>query len=218
MHPDYWHARWNEGRTGFNQPGGNPLLQRHWATLDLPADSQVFVPLAGKSPDLLWLAARGHRVLAVELSPLAIEQFFAEHGIEPEVTRSRHGVHHRAGAIEMICGDVFDLDREVLSGCTAFYDRAALIALPEPLRRRYADEVYAALPPHCRGLLVSLEYPAAELDGPPFAVDEIEVQRLFQRDWALEVLERQDILANQPAFQAQGLTSMLNIAYALQRR
>ena len=134
MHPDYWLARWNEGRTGFNQPGGNPLLQRHWATLDLPADSQVFVPLAGKSPDLLWLAARGHRVLAVELSPLAIEQFFAEHGIEPEVTRSRHGIHHRAGAIEMICGDVFDLDREVLSGCSAFYDRAALIALPEPLR------------------------------------------------------------------------------------
>ena len=134
MHPDYWHARWNEGRTGFNQPGGNPLLQRHWATLDLPAGSQVFVPLAGKSPDLLWLAARGHRVLAVELSPLAIEQFFAEHGIEPEVTRSRHGIHHRAGAIEMICGDVFDLDREVLSGCSAFYDRAALIALPEPLR------------------------------------------------------------------------------------
>lgn len=218
MDPDYWHARWRDGRTGFNQPDGNPLLQRHWATLDLPAGSQVFVPLAGRSPDLLWLAARGHRVLAVELSPMAIEQFFAEAGIEPTATRSRYGTHHRAGAIELICGDVFDLDREALSGCTAFYDRAALIALPAPLRQRYADEVYAALPPRCRGLLVSLEYPPAELDGPPFAIDEAQVRALYQRDWSIEVLERQDILANQPAFQAQGLTSMNNIAYVLQRR
>lgn len=218
MHPDYWHARWNDGRTGFNQPDGNPLLQRHWSTLRLPSDSQVFVPLAGKSPDLLWLAARSHRVLAVELSPLAVEQFFAENGIEPTVTRSRYGVHHRAGDIEIICGDVFDLDGEALADCTAFYDRAALIALPAPLRQRYADEVYAVLPANCRGLLVSLEYPPAELDGPPFAIDETQVRALYQRDWSIEVLERQDILANQPAFQAQGLTAMHNTAYQLRRR
>ncbi|MGQ4658952.1 thiopurine S-methyltransferase [Lysobacter sp. F6437] len=217
MHPDYWHARWNEGRTGFNQPDGNPLLQRHWAALDLPAGSQVFVPLAGKSPDLLWLAARGHRVLAVELSPLAIAEFFAGTGTEPSVTRSRYGTHHRAGDIEMICGDVFDLDRQALSDCTAFYDRAALIALPPPLRQRYVNEVYAALPRACRGLLVSLEYPPQEMEGPPFAVDEAEIRKLYESDWSVETLERQDILANQPAFQAQGLTTMNNVAYALQR-
>lgn len=218
MHPDYWHARWNDGRIGFNQPDGNPLLKRHWSTLGLPTGSRVFVPLAGKSPDLLWLAARGHRVLAVELSPLAVEQFFAENGIEPTVRRSRCGVHHRAGEIELICGDVFDLDREALADCTAFYDRAALIALPAPLRQRYADEVYAALPASCRGLLVSLEYPPTELDGPPFAVDEMQVRALYQRDWSVEVLERQDILASQPAFQVQGLTAMHNVAYQLRRR
>lgn len=218
MEPDYWLARWNDGRTGFNQPEGNPLLQRHWATLGLPAENRVFVPLAGKSPDLLWLAARGHRVMAVELSPLAVAQFFAENGIEPTVIRSRYGVHHRAGEIEIICGDVFDLDREALADCTAFYDRAALIALPAPLRQRYADEVYAALPASCRGLLVSLEYSPAELDGPPFAVDESQVRALYRRDWSVEVLEREDILANQPAFQAQGLSTMFNVAYQLQRR
>ena len=218
MDPDYWLARWNDGRTGFNQPDGNPLLQRHWTSLGLPDDSRVFVPLAGKSPDLLWLAARGHRVLAVELSPLAVAQFFAENEIEPTVIRSRYGTHHRAGGIEIICGDVFDLDREALADCNAFYDRAALIALPASLRQRYADEVYAALPARCRGLLVSLEYPQAELDGPPFAVDESQVRALYRRDWSIEVLEREDILPNQPAFQAQGLTAMHNVAYQLQRR
>lgn len=218
MDPDYWHARWRDGRTGFNQADGNPLLQGHWAALGLSAGSRVFVPLAGKSPDLQWLAARGHRVLAVELSPLAVEQFFAERDLEPTVSTSRYGTHHSAGGIEIICGDVFDLDREALSDCTAFYDRAALIALPASLRQRYADEVYAALPASCRGLLVSLEYPPAELDGPPFAVDEAQVRALFQHDWSIAVLERQDILANQPAFQAQGLTAMHNVAYQLRRR
>ena len=218
MDPYYWHARWRDGRIGFNQPDGNPLLQKHWPTLGLQTGSRIFVPLAGKSPDLHWLAARGHRVLAVELSALAVEQFFDERGIEPTVTTSRYGTHHRAGDIEMICGDVFALDSEALAGCAGFYDRAALIALPAPLRQRYVDEVYAALPGGCRGLLVSLEYPPGELEGPPFAVDGTQVLALYQRDWSIAVMERQDILANQPAFQAQGLTSMHNTAYRLQRR
>lgn len=218
MDPDYWHARWREGHIGFNQADGNPLLQKYWATLGLPAGSRVFVPLAGKSPDLQWLAAHGHRVLAVELSPLAVEQFFAERGLEPTVTISRYGTHHSADGIELICGDVFALDPEALSDCAGVYDRAALIALPAPLRQRYVDEVLAALPTGCRGLLVSLEYPPGELDGPPFAIDETLVRALYQRDWSIEVLERQDILANQPAFQAQGLTAMHNTAYRLQRR
>ena len=217
MDPNYWHARWNEGRIGFNQADGNPLLQKHWEMLDLPAGSRVFVPLAGKSPDLQWLAARGHRVLAVELSPLAVEQFFAERGLQPAVTTSRYGKHHRAGDIEMICGDVFELDAEALADCSAVYDRAALIALPAPLRQHYLDEVYAALPTGCRGLLVSLEYPQTQKEGPPFSVEQTEVEALFGRDWDIEVLERLDILASQAGLLAEGITSLHTVAYRFQR-
>ena len=204
----------------LSRAAGRDMRQRQSGAIINIGSIQADLPVPSYAA---YVASKGAvaaltRALAVELSPMAIEQFFAEAGIEPTATRSRYGTHHRAGAIELICGDVFDLDREALSGCTAFYDRAALIALPAPLRQRYADEVYAALPPRCRGLLVSLEYPPAELDGPPFAIDEAQVRALYQRDWSIEVLERQDILANQPAFQAQGLTSMNNIAYVLQRR
>lgn len=90
----------------------------------------MFVPLAGKSVDMLWLASQGHRVLGVELSPLAVEQFFAGHALEPEVVQSRYGTHYRAGDIELICGDVFALDAAALDDCAAVYDRAALVALP----------------------------------------------------------------------------------------
>jgi len=76
MDPDFWHQRWREGRIGFHQDRPTPLLLEHWPALELTVGSQVFVPLAGKSLDLVWLAAQGYRVLGVELSPLAVAQFF----------------------------------------------------------------------------------------------------------------------------------------------
>ena len=138
MDSAFWHQRWQEGRTGFHQDRPTPLLLQHWPSLGLAPGSQVFVPLAGKSLDLAWLAAQGHRVLGVELSPLAVTQFFDGQGLVPEVHGSRHGRHYRAGDIELICGDAFALDADVLAGCAAVYDRAALIALPPPLRQRSA--------------------------------------------------------------------------------
>lgn len=218
MDPDFWHQRWREGRIGFHQDRVTPLLERHWPSLDLPAGSRVFVPLAGKSLDLAWLASQGQRVLGVELSRLAIEQFFAEHGLTPETRDSTYGRHYRAGDVELICGDVFDIDAEVLADCTAVFDRAALIALPPELRRRYVDDVYAKLPVYCRGLLVTLEYPQHEKQGPPFSVQEDEVRSQYGRAWRVTTLERKDILAQQPGFVVEGVTALATAAYRLERR
>ncbi|PWK85868.1 thiopurine S-methyltransferase [Fulvimonas soli] len=218
MDPEFWHRRWREGRIGFHQDGVTPLLREFWPALGLPRGSRVFVPLAGKSLDLAWLAAQGHRVLGVELSPLAVRQFFAEHGLAPEERVSRHGRHFRAGDIELVCGDVFDLDAEALADCAAVYDRAALIALPPPLRRRYAREPYARLPAGCRGLLVALEYPQHEKAGPPFSVPEDEVRALFGRDWDVATLARREILAQQPGFAAEGVSALATAAYRLARK
>ena len=164
---------------------------------------------------MAWLASRGHRVLGVELSPLAVEQFFAEHGLEAEVFETRYGRHHRAGGIELICGDAFALDADALAGCAAVFDRAAMIALPEDLRARYVDDLYGQLPAHCRGLLVTLEYPAHEKEGPPFPVTEAEVRTRFASRWRVDLLQRQDILADQPGFQAEGVTALETCAYRL---
>lgn len=218
MAPDFWHQRWREGRIGFHQDRPTPLLLEHWPSLALAPGSQVFVPLAGKSLDIVWLAARGHRVLGVELSPLAVAQFFAEHGLTPEVHDSRCGRHYRTGDIELICGDVFDLDADVLADCVAVYDRAALIALPPPLRLRYVGELHAQLPAGCRGLLITLEYPPHEKQGPPFAVPETEVRDLYGRDWRVETLERRDILAQQPGFVAEGVSELVTVVYRLSKR
>ena len=216
MEHDFWLQRWREGRTGFHQDRVMPLLEKHWDALALPSGSHVFVPLAGKSLDMLWLAERGHRVLGVELSPLAIAQFFAENGLHPQVHESRYGRYYTAGAIELICGDVFALDAAALADCAGVYDRAALIALPPAMRERYVTELHTRLPAGCRGLLITLEYPQAEKPGPPFSVDEHEVRRLYADRWSIDLLERRDILASQPSFIAEGITALATAVYRLQ--
>lgn len=217
MEPDYWLQRWNEGRTGFHRDDVMPLLQRHWPALELPAGAPVLVPLAGKTLDMHWLAARGHRVLGAELSERAVQAFFAEAGLEPQCERDHDGLHHRSGRIDLVLGDVFALSGTTLATMRGVYDRGALIALPPAMRRRYASEVYGRLPGGCRGLLITLEYPQPEMPGPPFSVPEAEVRGLFA-GWDVALLERRDILAQEPRFIADGVTALSTAAWALRRR
>jgi thiopurine S-methyltransferase len=217
MKPDFWQQRWHDGQIGFHQDRVTPLLEQYWDALALPVGSRVFVPLAGKSLDMLWLAARGHRVLGVELTRIAVEQFFDENGLQPDIRKSSLGEHYVAGEVELILGDAFALDAAALADCAGVYDRAALIALPAEMRKRYADELYSKLPPACRGLLITLEYPQHEKAGPPFSVRENEVRALFGEDWDIDALERRDILASQPNFAAEGVTDLHTAVYRMSR-
>lgn len=208
MDPGYWNSRWEEGRIGFHQSEVTPLLLAHWS---FPRDRGcVFVPLAGKSLDMLWFASQGYTVLGVELSRVAIEQFFDEASLSP----SRVGNEWSAGGITLIEGDVFDVSSSRLASCAYVYDRAALIALPSSMRERYLSSVYGALPVACRGLLITLEYPQLEKAGPPFSVAESEV-RAGLASWSVELLERRDILASQPSFVAEGVSALSTAAYGL---
>lgn len=213
MEPGFWHERWQQGRIGFHQDRPLPLLCKHWPALDLPANARVFVPLCGKSLDMAWLADRGHRVLGVELSELAVQQFFDERGLAPEARDTRYGRHYTAGPYELIAGDAFGLDAEALAGCSAIYDRAALIALPPDLRQRYARTAWRRLPAGCTGLLVTLEYPQEQKDGPPFSVQEPEVRSLLEPEWSVSVLERRDILADEDRFREAGVTALHTTVY-----
>jgi thiopurine S-methyltransferase len=78
--------------------------------------------------------------------------------------------------------------------------------------------MYSLLPPGCVGLVVTLEYPPHEKQGPPFTVPEAEVRELFEPDWIVEVLVRRDILPYQQSFRDDGVTALHAVAYRLQRR
>lgn len=208
MNPEFWHERWARNEIGFHQQEINAHLRNFWPRLGAAPGSLVFVPLCGKSRDLLWLTGEGHRVLGVELSPIAVEDFFAENGLTPE--RHPDGAFTRwsCGEVEILCGDFFDLEARHLEGIRAIYDRASLIALPSDLRVRYAKHLKAIIPPACKTLLVTIDYPPQEMQGPPFAVGEDEVRRLFEDDYAIECVAAIDALAENPRFRERGLTRM----------
>jgi len=215
MQPEFWHKKWESNQIGFHQPEVNPYLQRHWPALAIPAQARVLVPLCGKSLDLLWLAGRGHRVLGVELSQRAVEDFFREQQLQPQISEEGGFKVYRAGAIELWCGDFFAVSASDVVDCTALYDRAALIALPAPMRERYAAHLQDILPAGVRGLLITLDYDQQQMPGPPFAVEDVEVQRLFGGNWQVQALEEQDVLSESGKFLQAGVTKLQERAYRL---
>jgi thiopurine S-methyltransferase len=153
----------------------NSLLVAHLATLGVRADGRIFVPLCGKTNDIHWLHTQGLKVVGAELSRLAVEQLFAELGLTPLVTQTGRLDRFEADDVTIFVGDIFDLHRDTLGAVDAIYDRAALVALPAPLREQYAAhliELTGAAPQ----LLVTFEYDQKRLPGPPFSVLEAEVR------------------------------------------
>lgn len=217
MEPEFWRARWARNQIGFHLPEVNPYLQRHWPQLALAKGAKVLVPLCGKSLDLMWLASLGFRVLGVELSEQAVEAFFTGQNLTPRITQRGMFKVYQADLIEVWCGDFFALGAEALADCTALYDRAALIALPPLMRAQYAEHLNTLLRPGCQGLLITLDYDQTQKAGPPFAVTDEEVKVLFGEDWALKVLEEQDILGESWKSVQDGVTRLEERGYQLTR-
>ncbi|WP_213663779.1 thiopurine S-methyltransferase [Stutzerimonas stutzeri] len=217
MHEDFWLQRWARNEIGFHLGMVHPGLRRHWPRLGLAPGAQVLVPLCGKSVDLAWLVEQGYRVLGVELSEKAVEAFFAEQQLDAEVSQAGPFKIFRAGALEIRCGDIFALAAQDVADCQALYDRAALIALPPPMRQRYAAHLSAILPNACQQLLITLDYEQSQMDGPPFAVDTAEVTALYAADWHVELLESKEVLERNPRMRECGLGRLEERFYHLRR-
>lgn len=218
MKKDFWLGRWERKETGFHQDETNPYLSRFWNELRLAHDSVVFVPLCGKSQDMLWLSKQGHQVLGVELSPVAVQAFFEESGYTPHHTTSGKFDCFEANGIRILCGDFFDLNSQDLAQVSAVYDRASLIALPPEMRERYARHLVSILPPAAKILLITLDYPQPEMSGPPFAVSAGEAEALYREHAEVRLLAVEDVLAQNPRFQKRGLNWMQESIFLLTLR
>jgi thiopurine S-methyltransferase len=217
MHHDFWHERWQTGQTGFHQPDVHPFLARWWPTLGLAREARVYVPLCGKSLDMAWLAALGHRVVGSELSPIAIGDFFAGRGLAPGSVAVSRWRRHAAGPYEILEGDALELTRRQLGPVDAAYDRAALVALPPALRAAHAASLARLLPPGAPLLLVAFEYPQELKGGPPFSVEAAEVRALFEPAFRVEEVERVDVIASSPKFAEFGIPALIETAFVLRR-
>lgn len=217
MQPDFWLERWRTGQIGFHQPAVDRHLRRHWPDLGLADSSRVFVPLCGKSLDLLWLRERGHSVAGVELSAVALESLCMEQGVLAKRRTLEHFDVYEAAQIQLYRGDFFKLAPELLGTFSAIYDRASLISWTPELRPAYVAQVAALSQPGTLTLLIAMEYPQAQMPGPPFSLSAEDIDLLYSGSHAIQQLSRQDILANEPRLRSRGLTQLHEVCYRLTR-
>jgi len=192
MDAQFWHERWQAGQIGFHEGRVNRMLEAHLDRLPVAKGARMFLPLCGKTRDIAWLRERGYRMAGAELSGIAIAQLFEEMGLTPEVSDCGRLRRHSAGGVEVFEGDIFDLTAETLDPVDAVFDRAALVALPEDMRGRYARHM-AAITGRASQLLVSFVYDPALMQGPPFSVEDEEIVRLYDDTYRVELLDDRDV-------------------------
>lgn len=212
---NFWHDRWQQNQIGFHQREINFHLQQFWPELGLAAGSTVFVPLCGKSADMLWLRSQGYQVIGVELSRLAVDAFFAENDLPATVRDEGAFRVNECDGIRIYCGDFFALQPSQLAAVGGVFDRASLIALPPAMRVAYADHMRRLLPQQALTLLVAFDYPQQEMQGPPFSVQEAEVRELYAADHTVTLLHSVDILSQEARFREKGLTRLQEKVYRL---
>ncbi|XP_051826597.1 thiopurine S-methyltransferase isoform X3 [Antechinus flavipes] len=151
---EYWQQKWEMHNIGFHQEHGN------------------------KFSDL------GHSVVGVEISELAIQEFFTEQNLS-YLEESVEGISEAkvfkssSGNITLYCCNIFDLPRANVGRFDRIWDRGALVAINPGDRECYAKLMLSLMEKGFQYLLATLSYDPTKHSGPPFYVSDFEVKRLF---------------------------------------
>ena len=204
-----WVTRWREGRIQFHVDKVNPILASYVDRLLPEGFGRVLVPLCGKSLDLGWLVEHGHEVVGVELVEKAVEDLFNGIGGSPTISTQDVFQSWRSDGLEVLVGDLFELDANVSGKFDAIWDRAAFVALRPSDRVRYAPHLQEFLRPNGRILLSTISYDGSKMEGPPFSVSANEVHRRFGNSLSVEKLEESINTDPNPCFTENGIGRVL---------
>ena len=234
--PRYWEERWKANRIGWHRDHVHPTLYQHFPKLSAGrgGDEQsirIFVPLCGKSVDMLWLAELGHEVVGVELVREAIETFFTEKDLgftTEEVDVALDGskatlfrcIKPEGGPqISILQYDIFSVTEAIIGGkFHAVWDRASLVAINPVDREKYVNLLATLLYPGGRVLLDTFRYEHSKNDSrPPFSVSEEELRSLFRKSFSVQELrmeeleEIQERQAGRPGFSHRRFCHLLTL-------
>lgn len=199
-----WLKLWRDRLTDFHQDKVNKFLAAFWPNFNLVKGSRVFVPLCGKSLDMTWLAKQGLEVIGVELSPVAVKAFFHENRLKPIKRRVGKFTVWKHGCISILCGDYFSIKSSDLGRIDTVYDRAALTALPEDIRKHYVAHL-KLIAPHADILLLTVEDIQGELHEQGSYVDE-EIKSLYSEAFNIKLAHVEHQIENGAQLPKQSLT------------
>ena len=185
---EYWENRWITNQTGWHRSVYNDLMVKYWPELGIPTDSKVLVPLCGKSLDMLWLAEKGHAIVGIEFTRVAVERFLSENNLEHTIVKHPSYIEFSSERFTILNGNILAIPSDLIQA-EAWYDRAAMIAINPDLREDYVSQIRQQTKVGAVGLLITYSYPQEEMEGPPFSLNNGDVFQLFQDGFRVECLE-----------------------------
>ena len=128
-----WKEKWKRNDIAFHQSTASHLLKKHLLQLNIPAGSEILVPMCGKSLDMNILADMGYNVIGIELSNIAIKAYFDALNVKPTREKNRRFIRWKHKNTEIWCGDIFDLTEKEIGHIRVLYD-----CLPTPVLVTYS--------------------------------------------------------------------------------
>lgn len=209
MEISYWQSRWRKGKTGWHMDTVYPPLPTFWDDVNIESGSRILVPLCGKSLDLGWFVDHGHTVTGIDVSAKAIHHIMQQHP-ESFTKDSSHGFTvYRSESLVLWQGDYSKLPTDEIPTQDLIYDKASIIALPPEKRLDHANKHIELCSTHTQILLQTFEYEQSEMHGPPFAVHEEELKKLFGNRFKLTCIHEQSKMEELQRFKQRGLSSYL---------
>lgn len=219
MNETFWLDKWKSKDIGFHQDEINPNLIKYQSLFK--ENSLIYVPLCGKSKDLIYLSEIGHKVIGVELSEMAVKEFFQENDISYEINEIDGLKYFQSNKISIIVGNFFAVNNRHLKNVTAVYDRASYIALNKQQRSEYAKHLNENLPKENISYLMLTIAPVNdqcnEELGPPHLIRENEVRDNFFQNFKGELLSKINCEMTIPKYVEANITEVLNCSYHLSR-
>lgn len=212
MKNDFWLKKWEMGDTPFHEVDVNPNLMHYFSRLNLQNGDHILVPLCGKSKDMLWLAEQGLQVIGVELSPIACNEFFAELGVNPMMTKHKGFSIYQYNNIKVFCGDLFELFAEDLPSIQAIYDCKALIALPPDLRKKYVKHLISCTNDQVKMILITIDTDDI-VRSPPFPINEAEINALYGEHFNIQPIKQEQMSALSDNLIQKGFTHIIESVY-----
>ena len=212
-----WLKFWENNETNWHGDKITQELVEYFELFELEPRDKVFVPLCGKSLDMLYIMNQGFSVVGVEISEIGVRQFFSENNLAYKITKVDDFDLYSTENLEIYCGDFFALTSKHLNKVKSVFDRKSLIALEPEVRQKYVKHLNDIISVGARILLVTLQYPQHQMSGPPFSVNKSEVESLFSMTFESQELRSFNDIENGSKLERAGVDYINNAAYCLRK-
>ena len=177
-----WKHMWDINDLKFHQMTVYPDLVKY-ESIFFKNHSKVFLPLCGKSLDMIYLADKGYDVYGCELVEKAVKSFFLENSIsyKKNCLENTDIISYKGNEkkITIYHGNILLLSSQLIGKFEAIWDRAALVAINILQRPNYANVLQDVMASDCKYLLNTFVLSGKEYEGPPHTVTEEDIEKLF---------------------------------------